>query len=462
MILQHEAAERAIAGSLLVRGDWALAQIADVVRPEDFYSLGLRAVYQVALELWRRREPVDLVTVEAQLTARDDLRLVGGLAGLAKLSDLGTLTGIEAHARRVSELARARRLVLLCRDVAQDTESALGRPLEWLEAKEALLLEALRREAGRSCINAAALMDLVVAEVKAGLRGEPLRALSTGFVDVDARLAGGLRPGELVIVAGRASMGKTALVLNILARSCVMRVREWVQPRNERPRKEPGLMFSLEMSHLPLGQRLIAFEAGVPFERLLQRTLSHDEADRVLTTALRVDSADLLIDAAPGITLLEMRARARRWRFDQRRFPVPVDGKSPIGLICVDYLQLVQTLEKGQNREQQVADLSRGLKQLAGELECVVVVLSQLNRAADGREDHEPVLSDLRESGAIEQDADVVMFPFRPAYYKKDAALEEQRKAKLIIAKTRNGRVGSVPLTWFGETQTFGDSAWRP
>jgi replicative DNA helicase len=455
----HEEAERAVAGAVVVRGEAAIVELVDRLKGDDFYTTASRAVFESALTLWERREPIDVVSLEAELRSREQLRLVGGIAGLSSLGDSGTLAALAHHAQRVRELGQVRRLAMTCLGIAEEAASAIATPSAWLNGAEARLFAAARQGDAATAYNSAALMRLAWDDIKARIAGVRPRCVSSGFPEVDKLLGGGLNPGDFVVIGGRPGMGKTALALNLLARAAIVRPADWLRPVGERPRMNPVLMFSVEMAAMSLAQRLLAFEAQLPFEVLRTGIPTDVEVVQLLNATARVELADMIIDDDGGLSLLDMRARARRWRADRRRFP---QDEPPVGLILVDYLQLVEATASIEVREQQISEISRACKALAKELKLPVVGLSQLNRGVDSRDDHRPNLSDLRESGAIEQDADAVIFPFREVQYlAANAPLHErarlEHKAEIIVRKARNGQLGVVDVAWIGRTQTFAE-----
>lgn len=471
MSASHEQGERAIIGALLVFGQNAMAAVGDLLRPEDFHFSNCRAVFDAALRLWERRQEIDIVGVEAELRVANELRLAGGLEGLNRFQDdYGHMADLRSHAQRLQALAQVRRLASACREIADGASSALSDPEEWLDEVEGRFLASSDRGAGETAYTGSAMAKIFQEGLLARLAGAPLRCVSTGFADLDEKLRGGLFPGNLVVIGARPSMGKTALVMNILANAAILRLRDTVRAPHERPLLQPAMFFSLEMEIEQLTQRLHAIESGVdlghidnPLNRHKEKVLTTREMQALWNVGTRLDESPLIFDDAGGISMAMIRARARRWRADPRVFPKDAHEKHRIGVIAVDYLQLVRSKARAV-REQEVAELSREAKALAKELRLPVIILAQLNRAVDARDDHRPTLADLRESGAIEQDADVVMFPYRPAYYlPKDAPLEMRTElehtAEIIVAKARNGKIGTIPAFWQGNTQQFKDAA---
>jgi replicative DNA helicase len=291
----------------------------------------------------------------------------------------------------------------------------------------------------------------------------PITGVPTGFHELD-RMTGGLQPGDLIILAARPSMGKTALALNMAQNACITQAKHHHLPEEGRPPRFPTLVFSLEMSAGQLIERVLCSEARVDASKLRAGRLMESDFRELVSAADRMHKAPLFIDDSGAPTILEIRARSRRFRQDKQLFPAKDESsnKKPLGLIVVDYLQLCRG-GKGRydSREQEISEISRGLKAIAKELELPVLALSQLNRGVDSRSDHRPQLSDLRESGAIEQDADVIMFIYREARYLTDEQerAKVERDAEVIIGKQRNGPTGTVHLIFRGEHTRFENPA---
>ena len=429
-------AEASVLGSALVDND-AMDRVEGLITADAFYKEAHRKIWRAMEALRARSEPVDLVTLAEELKKRGELEEVGGITYLVGLSEATpTAAYAEHYARIVAEKAALRRLI-----------SAAGEAMR-LAYDEAGSVEEIIDQAGRLILEVAThgprhdfqeMRELVTQahERIAHLREEGVSSdlLSTGFADLD-RLIGGLAPGTLNIIAARPSMGKTAFALTV-AQNVALRD------------KVPVAIFSLEMPALDLVLRMLSSEARVDMNRIRQAQLSDRDYDRLVKAAGRIYDAPVFIDDTPGLTLMEVRARARR-------LAVHHDVK----LIVIDYMQLMsggQSSKNGENRQQEIAAISRGLKSLARELEVPVVALSQLSRAVENRPNKKPMLSDLRESGSIEQDADLVVFIFREDYYNEHS--EKAGIAEIIVGKQRNGPIGTVELQFHAAHVRFNDLA---
>ena len=430
-------AERVVLASVLMRGDDALAELAELM-PKDFYIPAHAAIFAAARELSGRGEPIDTVTVEAQLRAVEELRLLdGGLVYLSRLTDAyATTRGLVHHGRTVRELSILRRMIEAMEDVIVEARGAVVSVADFIDAAEQRVLSVCEaRTRTDAAIDAKTLVTRTLETMRRRAKGEEV-AIKTGLEDFDRLIRPGMEAGDLWIIAGRPSSGKTAVVTTILDNVCVPQTLDDVPAA-------PGLMFSLEMPAVQLGMRVLAQEARVDLQSL--RTcegLLEDDMARVTQRGAVVARARLHIDDTPALTLLEINARARAWRRTKAR-----DAK--IGLIVVDYLQLARGPREEDVREQELAALSRGLKRLAKDLQCVVIALSQLNRKCEDRPGGRPQLSDLRESGAIEQDADAVVLVWREELYLQPKAPESEKArcknlATLIVAKQRNGPLADV------------------
>jgi replicative DNA helicase len=428
-----EESERAVLAACLLDSR-LLPVVSGRLTEEDFYDERHRVIYNAMVDVQDDGDVVDLRTLQAKLEQKDQLAATGGIAYLATLDlDLPDLGRVDTYVELVKERSVRRRLILAssaiardCLDGGVDAQEALAR------AEQAIL--GLGEEAiQRGFTPMARVLHAILEDLEEN-PGQTLLGLPSGFLDLD-RMTHGFHPGNLVIVAGRPGMGKTSLALNIA---------QYVALQD---RKSVG-MFSLEMSDNELTMRILCSEAGVPFSRVRSGHLSKDEWHRIHDVERRVEGSPLYIDDSPSPNLLEVSSKARRLK-----------AEHGLELIIVDYLQLMQAGGKYENRNLEIAAISRGLKQLAKELEIPVLALSQLSRQPERRgSDHRPQLADLRESGAIEQDADMVCFVYRDEIYHPDDE-DNHGLAELIIAKHRNGETGTVHLVFLGETTTFKNRA---
>ncbi len=424
-----EESERAVLAGVLL-DPRLLPAVSGRLLPTDFYFEKHQLLYQAMLDLQEDRTAIDLRTLQARLEQRGVLTAVGGVAYVAGLDvDLPDLGRIDAYAEIVKERSVRRRLIQAsgeiirdCLDGGLEAQAALGR------AEQAIL--GLGEEAiQRGFAPFAGIVDEILEQLEehpgTGIIGVP-----SGFLDFD-RMTHGLNRGNLIIIAGRPGMGKTSFALNVAQH---VAIRE----------KRPVGIFSLEMSRQELALRILCSEADVAFSRLRAGNLPAALWSQVMKTAHSIAHAPLSIDDSPSPTLLEIGSRARRLKAEQG-----------LDLLVVDYLQLMQAGGKYENRNLEVSAISRGLKQLAKELDVPVIALSQLSRQPERRgSDHRPQLADLRESGSIEQDADLVAFIYRDEVYNRDDP-ENQGLAELIIAKHRNGETGTVDMVFLGQTTSF-------
>ena len=456
-------AEAAVVAAIVMRGASGYFEAADILQADDFYLPQNRAVFAAAAALVDRGSPIDPATVAAQLDATQESKMVGGIAGVVALSDrYQSSHHVSHHAGIVHQLAVVRSLAEVAQEVAQEAGEPLEDPALWVDRAEQRLMDAAERGRKSGAQSSPALLHKVFADITArAKRQNPITGVETHFVDLD-KMTGGLQPNDLVIIAARPSMGKTAFVLNLAQNACVPRSRDLLAPTQ--PLLQPVLFFSLEMSATSLMERLLCAEAKVDYSKLRSGQFIEDDLTRLIEAANRIGQAPLWIDDSAAPSVLEMRARARRFRENRKVF-----GGHPgvHGMVVVDYLQLARgSKDRYQSRELEISDISRGLKAMAKELHMPVLALSQLNRAVDSRADHRPVLSDLRESGAIEQDADVIMFLYREERYLAADATPEQRaavagKAEVILGKQRNGPSGTVHLTFIEKYTQFVNATRR-
>lgn len=463
----NKEAEAAVLAGILLRNE-ALNDVITLIDEEAFYVPAYKSVFKAMTKLADRGQPIDPVTLEHQLRATDELGLVGGLEGLGKLADrYASSHHVAHHAELVRQTASIRRLVQTAQEIAEEGREGVEDVNEFIDGAERRLLEV--NQAGRigGYRSAKDLIHGVFENItERAKRKNPITGVPTAFAKLD-EMTGGLQPSDLIILAARPSMGKTALALNLAQHACITEAKHQHLPEEERPPRYPTLIFSIEMSAGQLIERILCSEARVDASKLRSGRMVEQEFRDLVQAADRLHKAPLFIDDSGSPTILEIRARARRFRQDRSLFPPLEDEDSgkrkPMGLIVVDYLQLCRG-GKGRydSREQEISEISRGLKAIAKELELPVLALSQLNRGVDSRSDHRPQLSDLRESGAIEQDADVIMFIYREARYLTDEQerAKVERDAEVIIGKQRNGPTGTVHLVFRGEHTRFENPAF--
>ncbi len=425
-------AELSVLGGILLRSS-SLDVVADIVRPQDFYSDANGMIYQAIIDLNVVNRPIDLINLGEILKDRGELETVGGLAYLSSILDaVPTSANIESHAQLVAEKAAVRACLGAALDILEKGYGDYGEAQSFLDQAEQGVFESTRSRTQTR------MQDIYTAVKKAFSEIERLKkaktditGVPTGFAPLD-RMTTGLQGGDLVIIAGRPSMGKTALAMNI-AVNAAMRANVGT------------VIFSLEMSVDQLMRRLLASEASVSSNRLrLPRSLTREDMFKLVDAADRLYKAPIYLDDSAEINVLEVRSRARRLK-----------SKVDIGLIILDYLQIMKPVTRSRgdtNREREIAEITRSLKALAKELNVPVVCLSQLNRGPEARQDKRPLLSDLRESGAIEQDADLIMFLYRESFYERDST---DPTSEVIIGKNRNGPVGTAKLLFQGEFTRF-------
>ncbi len=428
-------AEQSVLGAMMLDRE-ALLNALEILKVEDFYREAHRLVYRAILDLNERSEAVDLLTVTEELRRQGQLEIVGGAAYLTSLTgDVPSVANAAYYARLVAQKATLRALVQAAGRITELALSEAGEVDQILDEAERLVFEVAggRRRSGFVLIKDVLLQTFAQLERLSAHKGE-VTGVPT-FHDLD-RLLSGLQPSDLIICAARPGMGKTSFCLNIAQQVAVKQ-------------KLPVAIFSLEMSRDQLVQRLLAAEAMVEQHRLRTGFLSEDDWARLVNAAGILGEAPIYIDDTPAISALEVRAKARR-----------LQAESGLGLVMVDYLQLMQAHRRVDSRQQEIALLSRAMKSLARELNVPVMVLSQLNRGVEQRQDKRPVMADLLESGAIEADADVIIFLYRPQYYDPDT--ERKGIAEVIVAKHRNGPVGMVEMAFLPEFTKFVDLAPEP
>jgi replicative DNA helicase len=430
-------AEISVLGGMLISGD-AVAKALEIVEDDTmFYREANRRVFRAMARLFQRGQVIDPVTLSEELQKTDELDGVGGMGYIAELMDaVPTAANIEYHARIVRERALVRRLIEAATGIVQDAYEMGERTVEEVldEAEQRIFQVAQSHDREGFVWLKKILYPTFEAIEKLQAAKGGLTGVGTGYVDLD-ELTGGFQRGDLVILAARPSMGKTSLAMGFALHAAISE-------------RSPVAIFSLEMSNEQLVQRMLCHEGLVDLGRLRRGRLYDEDYVNLANAAGHLNTAPIWIDESGSLTPLEMRAKARRLKSDQR----------DLGLIIVDYIQLMHTGGRAENRQQEVSEISRSLKSLAKELEVPIVALSQLSRAPEQRADHRPQLSDLRESGSIEQDADLVMFLYREEKYllSKEEAQEKgvANLAELIIGKQRNGPTGKVDLY-------FRDSATR-
>jgi replicative DNA helicase len=426
-------AERSVLGSILLDND-IFFKVSEFIDPDDFYSKANREIFTAMIDLYRRDVPIDMLTVTEELSRRKSLEACGGRSYIAELSEVPTTANAVQYARIIQEKSVYRQLISAGSAIVESSlnESFDGEKV--LDDAEQIIFDIAKKKQSKDYTKIQKILDKnleLIAEAQEN--GGKLPGLSTGFRDLDDRTAG-LQKSDFIVLAARPSMGKTAFALNI-AEHAALREHKRVA------------FFSVEMSEESLGYRMLSTQSRVELRKLRTGNLTAEDWESVNSAVRRFEEADLLIDETPGISVMEIRNKCRRMNADRH-----------VDLIIIDYLQILSSGSRSDNRVNEVSMMTRQLKQLAREMECPVIVLSQLSRGSVQREgDKRPLLSDLRDSGSIEQDADVVIFLHREDYFKK-AEAEPNNICEVIIAKQRQGETGTVKLTWMPRFQKFADT----
>lgn len=424
-------AEKSVLGSVLQSKE-ALFEVLEILDPEDFYSEHHKEVFEAVRELNRRSEPVDILTVSEELKKRNTLAMVGGRAFVASLpTEAPSTANAESYAHIIKEKAILRSLIQASADILDRSYKDKTDSQEVLSFAEQEIFNIARAKQKKDYTSLYDVMMENISQIDAMASTEgKLIGLTTGFVDLDEKTAG-LQKSNLIIVAARPAMGKTAFVLN-LAQNAALKADAKV------------LIFSLEMSKEELGMRMLSSDTCIDLAKLKTGDLNRGEWEDLYIGIDRLTKANIYIDDTPGISLMEMKNKCRRLK-----------AEKGLDLVIVDYLQLMEA--KAESRQQEISKLSRSLKILAKEMDCPVIVLSQLSRAVEQRIEKKPQLSDLRESGAIEQDADLVMFLYRDEYYNPET--DKPNTCEVILAKHRGGSTGTVELAWLGKYTKFADKS---
>lgn len=435
-VLPHSVeAEQSVIGSMLMDRE-AIISASEIVTANDFYQHQYGIMFEAMLELFNENKPVDLVTIQNRLKEKDVPPEVSSLDFVRDImSTVPTSANVKSYANIVREKAVLRRLIKVNEEIA-NTCYAGKEPLETILATtEKTIFDLLQsRNSGDFVPIRQVAMNVLEKIEEASKNQGTVTGVPTGFIDLDYKTSG-LQPSDFILIAARPSMGKTAFVLNLVDHIAVKKGL-------------PCMVFSLEMSKEQLVNRMLAMESNVDSQKLRTGTLTDTDWDAVVEGIGVIGNSKLIIDDTPGISIMELRSKCRKMKLEYG-----------LNVVIIDYLQLMSGSGKGggDNRQQEISEISRSLKALARELSAPVIALSQLSRACETRPDHRPMLSDLRESGAIEQDADVVMFLYRDDYYNKDTELKNI--AEVIIAKQRNGPIGTINLVWRPEFTKFANMA---
>ena len=423
-------AEQAVIGSMLTDKDAVISSI-ESLKPEDFYREDHKAIYTAIFDLYNRGEPIDIITVKSELATENKLEEIGGIEYLAELPEkVPTTANIEKYIKIVEEKSTLRNLIKTANEIITLGYDPIGEVEPIMDQAEKKIFNIMQK---RNQKGYAEIKDVLVesfAELeKLYNQKQHVTGITTGFIDLDYKTAG-IHNSDLILIAARPAMGKTAFALNLATNAAIRG-------------KVPVVIFSLEMSKEQLVNRVLCSEALVDSNKVRTGKLEEEDWVKLAGALGPLSESQIYIDDTPGISIAEIRAKCRKLKLEKN-----------IGMVVIDYLQLVQgSGNKRSSREQEISEISRSLKILAKELNIPVIALSQLSRAPEQRPDHRPMLSDLRESGAIEQDADIVMFLYRDDYYNQDT--DKKGIAEVIIAKHRGGSTGTVELVWLGNYTKF-------
>ncbi|RBP44046.1 replicative DNA helicase [Garciella nitratireducens] len=422
-------AEQSVLGAMLLDKE-AIAVATEILKAEDFYREAHGAIFDAIVQIYNRSQPVDLITLSEQLKNTNILEEVGGIGYISDLANtVPASSNVKYYAKIVEEKSLMRKLIQISSEVLDRTYEGTEEVNDLIEMAEKRIFNISQRRSSRGFtpINQVLLEAFDKIEQVFQNKGE-ITGISTGFIDIDNKISG-MQKSDFILVAARPSMGKTAFALNIAQHAGVKE-------------KKTVAIFSLEMSQDQLIHRMLSAETHIDSQKLRNGDLAEEDWERLANGMAILSEAPIFIDDTPGIGVMEMRSKCRRLKMEHG-----------LDLILIDYLQLMSGDRRSESRQQEISDISRSLKALAREMDCPVVALSQLSRAPESRADHRPILSDLRESGAIEQDADVVMFLYRDEYYHPDT--EEKNIGEVNIAKQRNGPTGIVKLVWLGQFTKF-------
>lgn len=422
-------AEQAVLGSMLVEKN-AILTVVEILKPEDFYRNEHIEIYSAIIDLYEKNKAIDLLTVKAQLEVRGNYDVINGFEYLASLTNpMFSISNVEYYAKIVEEKAILRRLITTSNNINKTCYSASEEVPSILEYAEKEIFTIAQKKTGKTYAPIKEiLVDTFDSLEKLAARGENVVGVPSGFTDLDAKTLG-FNAGQLIVLAARPAMGKSAFALNLAANAAIKA-------------NIPAAYFSLEMSKEELVSRILSSEAMVDSTKIRTGKLDDNDWVSLTNTAGEISESKIFLDDSAGYTPIEFRAKCRKMKMEHN-----------IGLIVIDYLQLMDASKSNSSRQADISEISRSLKVLARELQVPIIALSQLSRAPEQRLDHRPMLSDLRESGSIEQDADMVMFLYRDDYYNPET--EKKNIAEVILAKNRGGSTGTVELLWLEKFTKF-------
>ncbi|CEN92229.1 replicative DNA helicase [[Clostridium] sordellii] len=425
--------EQSILGSILLDKE-AIITVTETIQPEDFYKEAHKIIYECMMKLNNKNEPIDLITLTEELKKQGHLEDIGGISYITSLSTIvPTTSNVKYYADIVKEKSVLRKLIKVSNDILNSGYDSSTKVEDLLEKAEKKIFDISQEKSSEDfqSINSV-LMDTYDMIEKLYTNKEDITGITTGFDDLNKK-TNGLQRTDLILVAARPAMGKTAFSLNLVQNAALKG-------------NASVAVFSLEMSKEQLVQRMLSAQSHVELKKIKNGSLDENDWPRIIDAMSVLSNASIYIDDTPGIKISELRSKCRKLKIEKG-----------LDLILIDYLQLMEGDGGNESRQQEISKISRSLKVIAKELNCPVVALSQLSRAPEQRSDHRPMLADLRESGAIEQDADIVMFLYRDEYYHPDS--DRKNIGEIIIAKNRHGETGSVELVWLGEIQKFANKA---
>ncbi|MDR5588343.1 MULTISPECIES: replicative DNA helicase [Clostridium] len=424
-------AEQSVIGSMIIDKS-AIAKVLESLEEEDFYRDGHKVIFRAILDMFRKDMGVDLITLLENLKSTEMLERAGGVTYITEISaSVPTTANLSSYIKIVEEKSVLRKLIKASTSIIESSYNNQGEVENVLDGAEKRIFDIAEKKTSKDFEPLSDVLERGFLEIERlfNNRGE-ITGVGSGFADLDSKTSG-FQKGDMILIAARPSMGKTTFALNIAEHAALREGKSVV-------------VFSLEMSKEQLAYKLLCSEANVDMLRLRTGELDDKDWENIARATGPLSKAKVYIDDTAGVSVMEMRSKCRRLKMEYG-----------IDLIVIDYLQLMSGSTSSDNRQQEVSEISRSIKALAKEMECPVIALSQLSRAPEQRADHRPMLSDLRESGSIEQDADIVMFLYRDEYYDKET--EDKNIAECIIAKQRNGPVGTAKLAWLGQFSKFGN-----
>ncbi|WP_055669954.1 replicative DNA helicase [Desnuesiella massiliensis] len=427
---QNIEAEQSVLGAMII-DKTSIAQAAEVLKSDDFYRDAHKVIYAAIMELFQKDIPIDMVTLIEHLRAKEKLESIGGITYITEIANAVISTAnLQSYIKIVEQKAMLRKLIKASNEIIEQSYNKQGDVEDVLDFAEKRIFDIAEKRSTNDFEPISTVLERGFLEIERIFNNKGVATgVPSGFLDLDSKTSG-FQKGDMVLIAARPSMGKTTFVLN-LAQHAALRENKSI------------VIFSLEMSKEQLAYKFLCAEANVDMLKLRTGNLDDQDWENIARASGPLAAAKIYIDDTAGVSVMEMRSKCRRIKLEYG-----------IDMIIIDYLQLMSG-SGGESRQQEVSEISRSIKALAKEMECPVIALSQLSRAPEQRADHRPMLSDLRESGSIEQDADLVMFLYRDEYYNKET--EEKNVAECIIAKQRNGPVGTVRLAWLGQFSKFGN-----